>query len=95
MNEDLGILRTRDKLTEGIQSIDYYISICDKIIYDSEISPYQGYSLSSMLTLGRAILACAERRKETRGAHIRADYPQRSDIYKNALLSAITAGSTT
>ncbi len=92
MNEDLGILRTRDKLTEGIQSIDYYISICDKIIYDSEISPYQGYSLSSMLTLGRAILACAERRKETRGAHIRADYPQRSDIYEKCSVISYNGG---
>lgn len=92
MNEDLGILRTGEKLAEGIESIDYYLSINDKIIYDSEVSPYQGYSLSSMLTLGRAILTCAERRRETRGAHIRADYPQRSDVYEKCSVISYNGG---
>lgn len=92
MNEDLGILRTGKKLKEGVENVDYYLSICDKIIYDSEISPYQGYSLSAMLTLGRAILTCAERRRETRGAHIRADYPQRGDIYEKCSVISYNGG---
>ncbi|HJC23585.1 MAG TPA: FAD-binding protein [Candidatus Eisenbergiella merdavium] len=92
MNEDLGILRTGEKLKEGLESVDYYLSVCDKIIYDSEVSPYQGYSLSAMLTLGRAILACAERRRETRGAHIRADYPLRSDAYEKCSVISYSGG---
>lgn len=92
MNEDLGILRTGEKLKEGLENVDYYLSVCDKIIYDSEVSPYQGYSLSAMLTLGRAILACAERRRETRGAHIRADYPLRSDAYEKCSVISYSGG---
>lgn len=82
MNDDLGITRTGDKLKQGMESMDYYLSISDKLIYDSEISPYQGYSLKGMLTLARAILTCAEKRKETRGAHIREDYPESNPDYQ-------------
>ena len=76
LNDCLGITRNAEKLTEGIQSVDYYISISDKLIYDSDVSPYIGYSLRPMLLLARAILTSALERRETRGAHIREDYPE-------------------
>ena len=81
MNECLGITRTEDKIIEGINSIDYYISISDKLIFDSDVSLYVGYSIRPMLILARAILTCALERKETRGAHIRKDYPNRNEEY--------------
>ncbi|MBR5188502.1 MAG: hypothetical protein IKW18_08525, partial [Clostridia bacterium] len=81
MNECLGITRTEEKLAEGIRSVDYYLSISEKLAYDSDVSPYIGYSLSPMLLLARAILTSALARKETRGAHIRNDYPERSEEY--------------
>ena len=81
MNEALGITRTGEKLTEGIKSVDYYISISEKLVYDTDVSPYLGYSLRPMLILARAILTSALERKETRGAHIREDYPSKSDDF--------------
>ena len=81
MNNCLGITRTAEKLAEGISSVDYYLSISEKLVYDSDVSPYIGYSLRPMLNLGRAILTSALERKETRGAHIREDYPERSGEY--------------
>ena len=81
MNDCLGITRTEEKLREGIQNIDYYLSISDKLMYDSDVSPYVGYSIRPMLLLARAILTSANARKETRGAHIRNDYPERSVEY--------------
>ena len=81
MNDCLGITRTEEKLVEGIQSVDYYLSISEKLTYDSDVSPYIAYSLRPMLLLARAILTSALARKETRGAHIRNDYPQRSDEF--------------
>ncbi len=92
MNKNLGILRTGENLIKGIESIDYYLSECNKIKFDSENSTYQGYSLSAMLTLARAILSCAENRKETRGAHIRSDYPQTLDIYEKCSIISYNSG---
>jgi succinate dehydrogenase/fumarate reductase flavoprotein subunit len=68
-------------MMEGIRSIDYYISISEKLVYDSDVSPYIGYSLRPMLILARAILTSALERKETRGAHIREDYPECSEEF--------------
>ena len=81
MNDDLGIVRTEEKLRDGIRNVQYYLSIVDKLKYDSEISPYQAYSLRPMLCLGLAVLTCAEARRETRGAHIRTDFPQCAEAF--------------
>jgi succinate dehydrogenase / fumarate reductase flavoprotein subunit len=81
MNDCLGITRTEEKLIDGIQSVDYYLSITDKLTYDSDVSLYIGYSLRPMLLLAKAILTSALERKETRGAHIRNDYPERNEKF--------------
>ena len=81
MNDCLGITRTQEKLTEGIESVDYYLHIGDKLMYDPDVSAYVGYSLRPMLLLARGILTSALSRKETRGAHIRQDFPDRSEVY--------------
>lgn len=78
MNTCLGITRTEEKLLEGINKVDYYLSESENIAYDSD---YSGYSLRPMLLLARAILTSALGRKETRGAHIRSDYPEQSDKF--------------
>ena len=92
MNDCLGITRTEEKLNEGIQSIDYYLSVSDKLTYDSDVSPYVGYSIRPMLLLARAILESALARKETRGAHIRNDYPERSEEYAYCSVCAYKNG---
>lgn len=81
MNDCLGITRNEQKLKEGIAGIDYYLSVSERLVYDSDVSPYIGYSLRPMLILARAILTSALERRETRGAHIREDYPCSSDEY--------------
>lgn len=81
LNDCLGITRTEEKLLEGIKNVDYFFSISEKLVYDVDISPYIGYSLRPMILLARAILTSALARKETRGAHIRQDYPQQSNEF--------------
>ena len=92
MNVCLGITRTEEKLKEGIGGIDYYLSISDKLTFDPDVSPYVAYSIKPMLLLARAILTCALERKETRGAHIRSDYPERSAAYNLCTVCAYRNG---
>ena len=75
MNCDLGIVRDESSLAHGIDDVDYYLSLADKINFDSSVSPYEIYSLEAVLSLARAVLVCARERRESRGAHYRADYP--------------------
>ena len=60
MKRNLGITRTEKDLNDGIESVDYFLSISDKLKYDCEISPYQGYSIKQMLLLAKAILMSAK-----------------------------------
>lgn len=79
MNEKLGIVRDEATLAEGIADVDYYLSIAGKISYDSNIMLYANYSLPGILALAKATLACAQQRRESRGAHLRSDYPAAQD----------------
>lgn len=93
MNENLGITRNSKNLEEGIKSVDYLLSVCDTIHFDADFKPYEVYTLRSMLILARAILLCAQARRESRGSHIREDYPQTSDEFKCATVISYDDGA--
>ena len=76
LKEDLGIVRDEKRLRKGIEDVDFYLDIADKIKYDSSVLPYFNYSLTGILTLARAVLVSADARHESRGAHFRSDYPE-------------------
>ena len=82
MNKNLGITRCEKEIDEGIKQIDYYLDILSKIKFDSEVSLYENLRLYHMTLLAKATLLCAKSRKETRGAHIRIDYPDTQEMYK-------------
>ncbi len=79
MCSKLGIVRNSSALDEGMRDIDYYLSVADKINYDPSVLPYFNYSLKGILTLSKAIIACAMNRTESRGAHYRSDHPESKD----------------
>lgn len=95
MQRDLGISRTREELEKGLEDISYYISIADKIHFDRSEMAYFGYSLKGLLVLAKATLSCALCRKESRGAHIRRDYPEKDDSFKGATIIRYDGGSYT
>ena len=86
MREDLGIVRSAEKLQKGIDDVSFYLSVADKIRTDSSELAYFGYSLPGILTLAKATLLCAQSRKESRGAHYRSDYPTAKDDYQAATI---------
>ena len=92
MNRNLGIVRDEDNLKRGLEDIDYYLSVAERIKYDSSVNPYYNYSLTGILTVAKATLLCAEARRESRGAHYRSDYPERSDDFGYSTLISYDGG---
>ena len=92
VNSTLGIVREKSVLENGINSVDYYLSIAGKINYDRSELEYFGYSLEGILNLAKAAIVAAESRKESRGAHLRSDYPDKSDDYKASTIVSLSGG---
>lgn len=93
MKKDLGIVRSEESLANGIQEVDYYLSIADKIKPDSSVLPYFNYGLKSLLTLAKAVIVSAKERKESRGSHYRSDYPESSDDFACASIISYDNGN--
>ena len=93
MNKHLGIVRTEEGLNKGISNVEYQLFVSEKMNYDSSVSAYTNYSLTGILNLARAVLMCAQFRKESRGAHFRSDYPEQSDEYSFATLISYDDGA--
>lgn len=92
INGSLGIVRDSKGLENGIKDIDYYLSIAGKINFDRSELEYFTYSLEGILTLAKAALVSASERRESRGAHLRSDYPDKSDDYKASTLISYDDG---
>ena len=92
MKKDLGIVRSREQLEAGIEEISYYLSVVNQIHFDRSEMAYYGYSVKGLLTLAKAVLICAKSREESRGAHIRSDYPESVEEYKAATIIAYENG---
>ena len=86
MKSNLGIVRTEKSLREGIEDVDELTRAASHLNYDASVSTYSNYSLLGIMTLARAVLTCAEYRKESRGAHYRSDFPNVSDDFLYATL---------
>ena len=92
MRQHLGIVRNAASLEEGLTDMDFYLSIANRISYDSSVNMYTNYSLTSILTLAKATLVCAASREESRGAHYRSDYPQTNDDMTSATIISYEDG---
>lgn len=92
MNESMGIVRDERSLTNGMRDVEYYLSVAEKISYDPSVMTYTNYSLPSILVLAKAMLACARERRETRGAHVRSDYPEEREGSRHASIVSYEGG---
>lgn len=84
MRENVSIVRNEERLKEALSVIS---AIYADLLTDVFISPVQRYNtefldaieLKNMLTCAKIIATCARMRKESRGAHLRLDYPDKDD----------------
>ncbi|MGN0317537.1 MAG: FAD-dependent oxidoreductase [Lachnospira sp.] len=95
MNDNLGITRNKDSLTKGIEAVDFYLDATSKLGLDPDISLYRNIRISQMLILSKAILISALQRRESRGAHIREEYPQKNAEFEASTLAEYHNGDIT
>jgi succinate dehydrogenase/fumarate reductase flavoprotein subunit len=99
MNEKVGLIRNHTGLQEALGQIqtlkDRYSKLRVKNpsrIYNYELTSY--LELGSMLTLAEVVTLSAQARAESRGAHQRADFPERDDTnWKSHTLASFVGGS--
>lgn len=97
MEDDAGIVRKEKDLESALSKIKElkkrykHININQKnLVFSNELT--NTLELGAMLELAEAVLVSAKARKESRGAHVRTDYPERDD--KNFLKHLlVTKGS--
>jgi len=82
MQKNLGIVRDETSLLEGLDALEFYSDSVNKIFFDGTLTPYESYTLPSLLILAKAIIRSALFRKESRGAHFRTDYPETDAQYQ-------------
>jgi L-aspartate oxidase len=74
MWDKVGIVRTRQGLEEALSKIEHRLTR-----YGKPVATRRAIELANMLALGWLVARGALRREESRGAHYRADYPERDD----------------
>ena len=70
-----GVRREGRKLSEASETIDGW---CHYVLPRQFTDP-AGWELQNMLTVARVMIAAALRREESRGVHLRSDFPEQDD----------------
>jgi L-aspartate oxidase len=70
-----GVRRDREHLEEAAELVDRWCSY----VLPRQFADTLGWELQNMLTVARIIIAAALEREETRGVHLRTDFPERDD----------------
>jgi len=73
----VGIERQGQELAEAERRIDFWCSY----VMDKEFDTRVGWELQNMLTVAKLTIVAAHLRQESRGVHIRVDFPERDDVH--------------
>jgi L-aspartate oxidase len=74
----VGVERSGESLLEALRTVDGW---CTYVLRKQFAGP-QGWQLQNLLEVGRLMIHSALVRTETRGVHVRSDYPATSDIWR-------------
>jgi len=80
----LGLVRTKDKMTEALAAVRALKARAARVCLDDRGRVFNtdliiALELGSLVELAETVVAGALAREESRGAHYRADFPQRDD----------------
>jgi succinate dehydrogenase / fumarate reductase flavoprotein subunit len=99
MTEKVGIFRTEQGLTEGIEALQELKERADKtalssksLVMNQEL--IQHWELSFLLEVAMVCASSALYRKESRGGHFRDDFPERKDEFNHHTLAYLTEHGT-
>lgn len=70
-----GVWRDADRLSAAEQSIAQW----SRYVLNRQLENPSGWELQNMLTVAQAMIASAQHRTESRGVHLRTDYPAQDD----------------
>jgi succinate dehydrogenase / fumarate reductase, flavoprotein subunit len=84
MQTDFGVFREEGAMTEGVDKIAALIeqhqhTRLDDLSQAFNTARIEALELDNLFAVAQATAVCAKLRKESRGAHARADYPDRDD----------------
>jgi L-aspartate oxidase len=79
----MGVRRDADGLLEAIDSIDHW----SRYVLGLQFADPLGWELQNMLVIARLMMEAASQREESRGCHIRTDFPNRNDQEWNRRLA--------
>jgi len=71
----VGIERDESALVEAEERVDFWTSY----VLDTEFLSPVGWQLQNMLSVAKLIIHCARQRCESRGVHLRTDFPETDD----------------
>jgi L-aspartate oxidase len=70
-----GVRRTREGLLEAAESVDSW----RRYVLVRQFHDPEGWELQNMLTVARIVIGAALAREESRGVHLRTDFPATND----------------
>lgn len=77
MWRNVGVQRKRERLEEALQEIRRYCSY----ILSHDLNHVEGWELQNILTVGLLMTDAAAARTESRGVHLRTDYPTADNVH--------------
>jgi L-aspartate oxidase len=78
MWRQVGVERAGDSLTEALDTVEGWC----RYVLSQQFADPQGWQLQNMLEVARLMIKAAINRRETRGVHVRSDFPERSDAWR-------------